>query len=181
MRIIGGEARGRRLLSPPDRSTRPPLDRIRESIFSQLEGSFEGRTVLDLYAGTGSLGLEALSRGARHALFVESAPACLSVLERNLRLVGFASRARVLRASAIETPDLSRVEDAGFALVFIFLRPPNPSAEESPLLAGEDEMETHRGDEAPAEGYAAGDRTADEAAGGGYAAGGEENEHGRSG
>src|SRR4029450_4259634 len=97
MRIIGGEAPGRKPAPPKDRATRPLLDRIRESIFSSLEGSFEGRRVLDLFAGTGSFGLEAVSRGARQAVFVENGAAALAVLNRNIETLGFGSRTEVIR------------------------------------------------------------------------------------
>jgi 16S rRNA (guanine(966)-N(2))-methyltransferase RsmD len=119
MRIIAGEARGRRLLSPRDRSVRPPLDRIRESIFSILSDSFEGSAVLDLFAGTGSFGLEALSRGASRALFVDNAKASLEIIERNLELTGFWARAEVLRGNAVRLPDLGSFPASTFGLVFL--------------------------------------------------------------
>ena len=72
MRIIAGELRGRRLKTPKGIETRPMLDRVREAMFSTLGPWVEGANVLDLFAGTGSLGLEALSRGARHARMVEN-------------------------------------------------------------------------------------------------------------
>ena len=122
MRIIAGEARGRRLLEPADRSIRPPLDRIRESVFSILLGAFEERSVLDLFAGTGSFGLEALSRGARRAAFVESSKAGLALLWKNIRSLGFEARSEVIGGDALRVPDLSGADRAGIALVF--LEPP---------------------------------------------------------
>jgi 16S rRNA G966 N2-methylase RsmD len=119
LRIIAGEARGRKLLEPADRSIRPPLDRIRESIFSIISGAFEDRQVLDLFAGTGSFGLEALSRGARRAIFVESSKPGLVLLERNIRNLGFAARSEVLEGDALRVPDLSGPADGGIALVFL--------------------------------------------------------------
>jgi 16S rRNA (guanine(966)-N(2))-methyltransferase RsmD len=118
VRIIAGEARGRRLLEPRDSSIRPPLDRIRESVFSMLLGSFEGRTVLDLFAGTGSFGLEAVSRGARSAVFVESSRAGLVLLRKNIESLGFLSRAEVLQGDALRLPDLSSRSPGEIALVF---------------------------------------------------------------
>jgi len=117
MRIIAGEARGRKLVSPRDASVRPPLDRMRGSIFQVLEGTFEGRAVLDLYAGTGSMGLEAVSRGARRATFVENAESSLRILRKNIERTGFLSRCEVLRGDALWVPDLAGV--APFALVFL--------------------------------------------------------------
>jgi 16S rRNA (guanine966-N2)-methyltransferase len=82
-RIIAGVAGGRRLDVPAGRGTRPTSDRVREALFSSL-GDLDSARVLDLYAGSGAFGLEALSRGAAHALLVESAPAALAVLRANV-------------------------------------------------------------------------------------------------
>lgn len=86
-RIIAGSARGRRLTVPPGNSTRPTSDRVREALFSALTaelGGFEGIRVLDLYAGSGALGLEALSRGAGHARLIESDPRAVGVIRENV-------------------------------------------------------------------------------------------------
>ncbi len=88
MRVIAGVARGRRLKGPPGRITRPMTDRMRESIFSAIASELPGAKVLDLYAGTGSLGLEALSRGSSSAVFVERDRRALQVLRANLEAVG---------------------------------------------------------------------------------------------
>lgn len=119
MRIIAGEARGRKLTAPRDDSIRPLLDRIRESLFSTLEGSFEERRVLDLFAGVGSFGLEALSRGARRVVFVDKEPSSLAILQRNIETLGFAPRADVIRGDALKSPVLESVEPPGFALAFL--------------------------------------------------------------
>ncbi|MGQ0626133.1 MAG: 16S rRNA (guanine(966)-N(2))-methyltransferase RsmD [Sporichthyaceae bacterium] len=89
-RIIAGAAGGRRLRVPPGRGTRPSADRTREALFSALAARMEldGAAVLDLYAGSGALGLEALSRGADHALLIESDPRALVVLRANVAVVG---------------------------------------------------------------------------------------------
>ncbi|KPF68134.1 16S rRNA (guanine(966)-N(2))-methyltransferase RsmD [alpha proteobacterium AAP81b] len=87
MRIISGQWRGRALVAPPGAATRPTADRVREALFSMLTsqfGSFEGLRVLDGFAGTGALGLEALSRGAAHATFVESDAAALKAIKANV-------------------------------------------------------------------------------------------------
>jgi 16S rRNA (guanine966-N2)-methyltransferase len=87
MRVIAGSAKGRRLKSPASAMTRPMTDSMRESLFNVL-GSIDGTKVLDLYAGSGALGLEALSRGAASVVFVESSPGVLPVLKANLAAVG---------------------------------------------------------------------------------------------
>lgn len=118
MRIIAGEARGRRLLGPKDRRTRPPIDRLRGALFSLLRDRFEGKAVLDLYAGTGSLGLEALSRGARRAVFVEASRSSIEVLEENVRRLGFGSRSETIRGNALSTPSFADPGSLRFAVVF---------------------------------------------------------------
>lgn len=96
MRIISGIARGRRLKAPTGRNIRPTADRVRESIFNLLgPGSFQG-LVLDLFSGTGALGIEALSRGAQQAVFVEKDHRAASLIRENLALCGFEERARLL-------------------------------------------------------------------------------------
>jgi 16S rRNA (guanine966-N2)-methyltransferase len=90
-RVIAGAARGRRLAVPPGTGTRPTADRAREALFSSIEaltGPLRGARVLDLYAGSGAVGLEALSRGAGHALLVESDPRAAAVVRANARTVG---------------------------------------------------------------------------------------------
>ncbi len=88
MRIIAGYAKGRRLQGPPNDATRPMQDRVKEAIFSSLGALVAGSRVLDLYAGTGSMGLEALSRDAAQATFVESGRAVGKILARNVETVG---------------------------------------------------------------------------------------------
>ena len=101
MRVIAGSARGRRLKAPPGRGTRPTSDRVREALFSSLRDEVPGAVVLDLFAGTGAVGIEALSRGAAAATFVESDLGVVRVLTENLRTAGVADRAAVqpVRAS----------------------------------------------------------------------------------
>lgn len=125
VRIIGGSAGGRRLATPRGAATRPTTDRVRESLFSILGGPPEGTRVLDLFAGSGALGLEALSRGADHTVFVDQAPAALEVLRANLRSLGFGDRATVLRADALRA--LPRLERAGERFGWIFVDPPYAS------------------------------------------------------
>jgi 16S rRNA (guanine966-N2)-methyltransferase len=104
MRIIAGEWRGRPLAAPEGRDTRPTSDRAREGLFSMLVsrvGTFEGLIIADLFAGTGALGLEALSRGAAHCTFVEKERAAVEALRRNV--AAFSAEARTeVRAQAVE-------------------------------------------------------------------------------
>ena len=92
MRVITGTARGRRLAELPGLDTRPTTDRVKEGLFSAIQFDIEGRRVLDLFAGTGQLGVEALSRGAAFCDFVDSAPAALKVTRRNVSACGFEDR-----------------------------------------------------------------------------------------
>jgi len=98
MRVVAGELRSRRLHTVAGRETRPTSDRARAGLFDWLGPRVDGMRVLDLYAGTGALGIEALSRGAREAIFVERARAALQVLRRNLDELGLRERARVVEA-----------------------------------------------------------------------------------
>jgi 16S rRNA (guanine966-N2)-methyltransferase len=95
MRVIAGRLGGRRLVAPRGLTTRPTSDRVREALFSAL-GDVSGAVVLDLYAGTGALGIEALSRGAASATFVESARPALAALRGNLSVLGIEALARVV-------------------------------------------------------------------------------------
>jgi 16S rRNA (guanine966-N2)-methyltransferase len=102
MRIIAGEFRGRRIRAPEGHETRPMLDRVREALFSTLGDLVPGARVIDLFAGTGSLGLEALSRGAASTLFVESDRRASLLLADNIALLGVEDTARVARADALD-------------------------------------------------------------------------------
>jgi 16S rRNA (guanine966-N2)-methyltransferase len=102
MRVVAGSARGRRLRTPSGRDVRPTADRVREATFNAL-GSLDvvvDADVLDLFAGSGALGIEALSRGARHATFVDHSSAALDAVRANLADCGLADRATVVRAEA---------------------------------------------------------------------------------
>jgi len=100
MRVVAGRFGGRRLRPPPDAGVRPTSDRVREALFAQL-GVLEDARVLDLYAGTGALGIEALSRGAAQATFVERSAASLAVLRDNLGRLGLEPQSRVMRGDAL--------------------------------------------------------------------------------
>ena len=101
MRIVAGEFGGRRLFVPRDGRVRPTADRVREAWMSILAPELEGARVLDLFAGSGALGLEALSRGAGSATFVELSPASLEALKANIAALGVAPRATVRRGDAL--------------------------------------------------------------------------------
>jgi 16S rRNA (guanine966-N2)-methyltransferase len=104
MRIIAGQWRGRQLVAPPGDATRPTADRIREALFSMLAsrvGSFEGLRVADLFAGTGALGLEALSRGAAHCTFVEQDRAAIDALRANIAKLGASGEVRAQSVAAL--------------------------------------------------------------------------------
>ena len=107
MRIISGAWRGRPLEAPPGQGTRPTADRVRETLFSMLTsrlGTFEGLRVADLFAGSGALGLEALSRGAAFAVFVETDSTAAGVIRRNVERLGAGERTRLLGGSALALP-----------------------------------------------------------------------------
>ena len=96
MRVITGAARGRRLKELEGLETRPTTDRVKEGIFNIIQFDVEGRRVLDLFAGTGQLGIEALSRGAASAVFVDQRRDAVSVIKENLKLTGLAAGGRVV-------------------------------------------------------------------------------------
>jgi 16S rRNA (guanine966-N2)-methyltransferase len=101
MRIIAGRWRGRRIEAPPGRDTRPTTDRVREAWMSALQTELPGAEVLDLFAGSGALGLEALSRGAARVTFVENAGPALRTLKANIARLGAEQQAEVVRAEAL--------------------------------------------------------------------------------
>ena len=104
MRIVAGTARGRRIEAPPGRDTRPTTDRVREALFNALGslGAVDGATVVDLFAGSGALGLEALSRGAAHATFVERDRRTAALVGRNVDALGMSDRAIVVTGDALD-------------------------------------------------------------------------------
>lgn len=119
MRITGGAHRSRELRAPRGSATRPTSDRVREALFSILnaQGRVVGARVLDLYAGTGALALDALSRGAEQAVLVESGRDALEAIRANVASLGLADRARVV-AGAVERAAAKLAVDAPFDLVF---------------------------------------------------------------
>lgn len=124
MRIIAGEHRGRRILPPADQRTRPITDRVKTSLFDRLAqgGRVRGATVLDLFSGTGSMGLECLSRGARRVVFVERDREARRRLGRNLEMINGSDSARVLRADALSAGMIDALD--GESVTLLFMDPP---------------------------------------------------------
>ncbi|HEU0055135.1 MAG TPA: RsmD family RNA methyltransferase [Longimicrobium sp.] len=105
MRIVAGKWAGRHLTSPADRRVRPTAEHVRDTWLRALESELEGARVLDLFAGTGALGLEALSRGAKHADFVETRPASLHALKANVAALHVQERSRIFKRDALPFAD----------------------------------------------------------------------------
>jgi 16S rRNA (guanine966-N2)-methyltransferase len=123
MRVVGGTARGRTLVAPAGRQTRPTADRVREAVFNALwsRGALDGARVVDLFAGSGALGIEALSRGAAHATFVDSDRAARAAIARNLDTCGFTDRAEVVAAPVerfLDAPAAVDADESPFDLAF---------------------------------------------------------------
>lgn len=100
IRITGGEFRGRKIKSPHGKNSRPTLDTVREALFNILGNNLEGMRFVDLYAGVGLVGIEALSRGAKESIFVEQELSLVKILRENLTLLGLSNRAKVFHGSA---------------------------------------------------------------------------------
>ncbi|SMB94763.1 16S rRNA (guanine(966)-N(2))-methyltransferase RsmD [Thermanaeromonas toyohensis ToBE] len=120
LRIIGGIARGRQLKVPRGSNIRPTSARVREALFNIVQ--VEGKSFLDVFAGAGGVGLEALSRGARGATFIENHPLALKALRENLILTGFTDRAEVIGQDALRAGQ--RLLEQGYRFDIIFLDPP---------------------------------------------------------
>src|SRR5580698_2494192 len=129
MRIIAGTLRSRTLQAPPGLATRPTSDRLRETLFNVLAPRIQGSAFLDLYAGSGAVGIEALSRGAARVVFVERAPAALAVLRGNLAKLGLTAGFRI-HAGSVGTVLRRMKPDAGAAFDLVYLDPPYDAAKE---------------------------------------------------
>ncbi len=116
MRIIAGEFRGRKLRPPGDRRTRPTADRVREAWFSILGDRLSGATVVNLFAGSGALGLEALSRGASHVEFVEVGKSAVTALRANVAALDAEERVKVHRLDALRF--VGRLDEGSFDIAF---------------------------------------------------------------
>jgi 16S rRNA (guanine966-N2)-methyltransferase len=126
VRVIGGAAKGRRLSTLQTSALRPTPDRVREALFNILGSRIEGAVVLDLFAGTGAIGLEALSRGAHAVVWVERHDAACRLIEKNLRLCALQQHARVRRADVLQA--LPALKAAAERFDLIFLDPPYQSS-----------------------------------------------------
>jgi 16S rRNA (guanine966-N2)-methyltransferase len=115
-RIVAGALGGRRLALPADARVRPTADRVREAWLAITAPALPGARVLDLFAGSGALGFEALSRGARHVTFVEILPASLAAIRKNARALGLADRVKIVRRDALAY--LERVRGKAFDIAF---------------------------------------------------------------
>ena len=122
MRVIGGRFRSRRLKFPKTKLIRPATDRLKETIFDTLGQDLSGERVLDLFAGCGSLGIEALSRGARAVTFVDSNPVAIRYISENLKDLGLMDRAEVLKMDAIEA--VQRLSGGNRVYETLFIDPP---------------------------------------------------------
>lgn len=119
MRIIAGTKRGMTINAPKGRDTRPTLDRVKESLFGIIQFEIFGRNVLDLFAGSGSLGLEALSRGARHAVFNDMGRESAAVIRANIAKLGFENESTVYSLDYRAAIESSARAGARFGLVFL--------------------------------------------------------------
>ena len=122
MRIIAGLYRGRRLKTLPGLELRPTGDRLRETLFNVLRSGVEGSVFVDAYAGSGAVGLEALSRGARQVFFLEQNAAATAVIQENLAALAVSDNAQVIRASVRK--GLRLLEERGVRADYCFLDPP---------------------------------------------------------
>lgn len=128
MRLIAGKYRGRKLLSPPSALTRPTSDRARESIFNILthhpDMTLSGARVMDAFAGSGAMGLEALSRGAAHVTFIEKNPAVLGILRQNIALLAVEHQTHIIGADATTLERIGRKDNEDSTMDLIFIDPP---------------------------------------------------------
>jgi len=119
MRVIGGTLRGRKLGLLQGRSIRPTSDRVREALFNILGSKPVDATILDLFAGTGALGIEALSRGAKQAVFIDKAPQTIHVLRKNIALCGLEARSRIIQWDIVKSLGCLQAYHQAFDLVFL--------------------------------------------------------------
>jgi len=143
VRVIAGSAKGRKLKSVPGAGTRPIAGRVKDALFNILGPDIAGATFLDLFAGTGSVGIEALSRGARRVVFVELARKAVGTIRRNLELTGLAGRAVVYPGDAFR---FIREAQGDRTYDYVYVAPPQyrglwakalKALDEKPLLAGD--------------------------------------------
>ena len=146
MRVVTGEAKGRKLKAPKTAGTRPIIDRVKTALFDILSTRVEDARFLDLFAGTGSVGIEALSRGAAHATFIEMNHSVLKLVRENLKITGLGDRAETLQADAFKFLQSNAAQNGNAQRVYdmIYVAPPQyhemaaralAMLDSSPLLA----------------------------------------------
>ena len=128
MRVIAGKYRSRRLKGPGNLRLRPTSDRLRETLFNVLGPSVEDSLFVDLYAGTGAIGIEAISRGARETIFIESHAACVQLVRQNIEALGIRRGVEVIEADAVK--GLKNLASRHLVADFIFLDPPYEGEEQ---------------------------------------------------
>jgi 16S rRNA (guanine966-N2)-methyltransferase len=133
MRIIGGDRRGKKLRSVPGGHIRPTSNRLRETIFNVIAGRVPDAVALDMFAGTGALGIEALSRGARLCVFIDKDPRSIDLIRENVRSCGFEKQAQLIRLDIAR--HLSRVKKVFPACDLVFMDPPYERDFVNPALA----------------------------------------------
>jgi 16S rRNA (guanine966-N2)-methyltransferase len=136
MRVIAGTLRRRTLDAPAGMTTRPTSDRLRETIFNVLAPRIEGARFLDLYAGSGAVGIEAVSRGAQNVIMVERAAPALKIMRGNLEKLGLRSGVRVEAVSVTAFLKKLRPESTAFVFDIVFLDPPYDAQDEYALALG---------------------------------------------
>lgn len=119
MRVIGGEYKGRRLDFPKDPAIRPATDRIKEMIFNVLGQDLDGWTVLDVFAGMGSIGIEAISRGAKKSVFIDDYKVAVSYIKKNLKNLGIQYRAEIIEKGALSALRDIRRREESFDVIFV--------------------------------------------------------------
>ena len=132
MRIIAGEARGRTIEAPPGSTTRPTLDRVRENLFNMIQGEVRDRSVLDLFAGSGALSLEALSRGAAFAVLADRDRRACETQKKNIGRLGYEARTQII--SGDWRPVLERLRREGRRFDLVFLDPPYAMSDTNALI-----------------------------------------------
>lgn len=133
MRVIAGEAKGRELLAPKGLNTRPTLAKVKEAMFGMIQFDLEDAEVLDLFAGSGGLGIEALSRGAARSVFCDADRNAISVIKSNIKRLGYDERAEIFPGDSIAL--LDRFAESGRTFDIVLLDPPYETQLESNAIA----------------------------------------------
>lgn len=135
MRVIAGTARSIPLIAPAGNNTRPTTDKIKETLFNILQFELQGSTFADIFAGSGAIGIEALSRGASRALFVDTDREALSCITANVQKCGFTEKSTIVRADAAQAASyIARLKGTDDGRLIIFMDPPYGTDAELPVL-----------------------------------------------